>query len=80
MQKNRNYYLIAGAREVEKRNKFAVMKFPFYLSLFVSLGVISSSSGAIWSSGHGDIGIGFENGRLDPHFHFHGEEEHDDDH
>ncbi len=56
------------------------MKFPFYLSLFVSLCVVSSSSGAIWSSGHGDIGIGFEGNQLEPHFHFHGEEdEHDDD-
>jgi len=78
---NRNYDLIAGLSEVKKCSKVAPMKYSFYLSLLVSLGVVSSSSGAIWSSGHGDIGIGFENGQLDPHFHFHGEEDdHDDDH
>ena len=72
--------MIAGDPGVEKRIKVASMKYSFYLSLLVSLGVVSSSSAAIWSSGHGDIGIGFENGQLEPHFHFHGEEEHDDDH
>ncbi len=81
MRNNRNYDLIAGLSEVKKCSKVAPMKYSFYLSLLVSLGVVSSSSGAIWSSGHGDIGIGFENGQLDPHFHFHGEEDdHDDDH
>lgn len=43
------------------------------------------SLGALWQSGHGDIGIGFDGTDWDPHFHFHEEEgehegeEHKDD-
>ena len=56
------------------------MKFTLYLSLLFSLLAYPSSFGAIWTSGHGDIGIGFVSNQLEPHFHFHGEEDdHDDD-
>ena len=40
----------------------------------------SAAYGAVWTSGHGDIGIGFDGKSFEPHFHFHEEEEHDDDH
>ncbi len=59
-------------------------------SLFSSVCVLSLlasqwSLGALWQSGHGDIGIGFDGTDWDPHFHFHEEEgehegeEHKDD-
>ena len=58
-------------------------------SFFCALSLFATpwSFGALWQSGHGDIGIGFDGTNWDPHFHFHeeegeheGEEHKDDDH
>ena len=45
-------------------------------SFICILGYLASpwSLGALWQSGHGDIGIGFDGTDWDPHFHFHEEE------
>ena len=53
----------------------APMKVSICLSLFFGLFALSSSFGAVWSSGHGDIGIGFDGTEWEPHFHFQEEEE-----
>ena len=53
----------------------APMKVSICISLFFGLFALSSSFGAVWSSGHGDIGIGFDGTEWEPHFHFHEEEE-----
>jgi surface-anchored protein len=37
-----------------------------------SLGILASSaSAALYTAGHGDIGVGYEGGELHPHWHFH---------
>ena len=61
------------------------MKFLFSSVCILSLLASQWSLGALWQSGHGDIGIGFDGTDWDPHFHFHEEEgehegeEHKDD-
>ena len=61
------------------------MKFLFSSICMLSLLASQWSLGALWQSGHGDIGIGFDGTDWDPHFHFHEEEgehegeEHKDD-
>ena len=61
------------------------MKFLFSSICMLSLLASQWSLGALWQSGHGDLGIGFDGTDWDPHFHFHEEEgehegeEHKDD-
>ena len=59
------------------------MKVTFSLLSVLSVLACSTAPGALWESGHGDIGIGFDGTTWDPHFHFHeeeGEHKKDDDH
>ena len=40
------------------------------LSLFLTSFLISHfAQGALWTAGHGDLGIGYEDGELEPHWH-----------
>ena len=56
------------------------MKYTFQFFALFSVLVCNSALGALWQSGHGDIGIGFDGTDWDPHFHFHEEgDEHDHD-
>ena len=47
-------------------------------SLFLAFAILlfsQHSYGALWTAGHGDIGIGYEDGALEPHWHLgHGNE------
>ena len=46
-----------------------------YLFFFAILLISHFAHGALWTAGHGDLGIGYEDGELEPHWHLgHGNE------
>ena len=39
------------------------------LALVSALAFVQLAHGALWTAGHGDLGIGYEDGALEPHWH-----------